>query len=120
MIISLVPLTPPLSQIVRDLVCMHEHTFLAPAGQLQDSATKFRAKRVELDARYVLGPGGCTAFRSRSNRKHADPPGSGGRLQTALAQLQHHRNSTYQSKLKASLLLRDYQVKPNQRDTMCG
>jgi hypothetical protein len=52
---------------------MHDHPFLAPAMQLQKHCTQFRAKQAELD----------------------------DRLQRALAQLQHHRGETFQSKLKA-------------------
>eukprot|EP01052_Picozoa_sp_SAG31_P043237 SAG31_NODE_7140_length_1779_cov_0.745238_1_plen_132_part_00 len=34
--------------VLRDLVCMHEHGFLAPASQLQAQCTTFRAKQVGL------------------------------------------------------------------------
>ena len=33
-------------------------------------------RRAGTSSRQVLGPGGCTAFRSDSNSKHADPPGA--------------------------------------------
>jgi len=61
--------------VIRDLTCMHEHPFLAPAEQLQHYCMSFRQKQSELDER----------------------------LQSSLAQMEQQRIESYQSKLRAAL-----------------
>ena len=60
--------------VIRDLTCMHEHPFLAPAEQLQHYCMSFRQKQSELDER----------------------------LQSSLAQMEQQRIESYQSKLRAA------------------
>jgi len=72
--------------VMRDLAVMAEHTFLEPSQQLQAKCTAFRQKQQEMD----------------------------DRLQRALAQLEQHRSNNYRSKLKATLLLKDYKLTTKQ------
>ena len=72
--------------VMRDLAVMAEHRFLEPSQQLQAKCTAFREKQQELD----------------------------DRLQRSLAQLEQHRSENYRSKLKATLLLKDYKLTTKQ------
>lgn len=72
--------------VMRDLAVMAEHTFLEPSQQLQAKCTAFRQKQQEMD----------------------------DRLQRSLAQLEQHRSNNYRSKLKATLLLKDYKLTTKQ------
>lgn len=71
---------------MRDLAVMAEHKFLEPSQQLQAKCTAFREKQQEMD----------------------------DRLQRSLAQLEQHRSNNYRSKLKATLLLKDYKLTTKQ------
>ena len=72
--------------VMRDLAVMAEHTFLEPSQQLQAKCTGFREKQQEMDDRF----------------------------QRSLAQLEQHRSDNYRSKLKATLLLKDYKLTTKQ------